>query len=160
KLGLLPGGGGTQRMPRLVGVPLAIELMTSGRDVGTQEALKIGLVDAVVEGDSVEAAIEKARSRVGAKLPRVSERPAVKDAAALEAARAKAAKGGATAMAQAAIIDCVEAACDLPFAEGLRFEADAFNRLMLSEPSRGLRHAFLLERKVGKLPGLPQGRDT
>lgn len=160
KLGLLPGGGGTQRMPRLVGVPLAIELMTSGRDVNTQEALKIGLVDAMVDGDPVEAAIEKARSLVGAKLPRVSERPAVKDAAAMEAARAKAAKGGATAMAQAAIIDCVEAACDLPFAEGLRFEADAFNRLMLSEPSRGLRHAFLLERKVGKLPGLPQGRDT
>lgn len=161
KLGILPGAGGTQRMPRLIGVPLAIELMTSGRDVPASEALRIGLVDAVVEGDPVGPAKDKARSLVGAAvLPRISDRPAQADAAAVEAARAKAAKGGATALAQNGIIDCVEAASTLSFEEGLRLEADNFNRLMLSEPSRGLRHAFLLERKVAKLPGLPKGRDS
>lgn len=160
KLGILPGGGGTQRMPRLVGVPAAIEIMTSGRDIAAAEAGKIGLVDMLVEDDPVPSAVDKARSLAGATLPRISDRPVAADDAAIAAARAKAAKGGATAMAQGGIIDCVDAASRLSFEEGLRFEADAFNRLMLSEPSRGLRHAFLLERKVGKLPGLPQGRDT
>jgi 3-hydroxyacyl-CoA dehydrogenase len=163
KLGILPGGGGTQRMPRLIGVEKALDLMLSGRDVDAAEALKLGLVDAVVEGDPVAAAQEKAAAlAANASLPRASDKSAgsmEEHAAIFTAARAKAAKGGPTAMAQSAIIDCVEAACKLPLEEGLRFEMDAFAKLMVSEPSRALRHVFFLERKLGKLPGLPAPRD-
>lgn len=141
-LGVVPGAGGTQRLPRLVGLTAALSLIPEGRVIPATEALALGLVDAVAE-DVVTAALELAlphRAATGA-LPA----PAV-DAAAFEAARKLAAKKLPRQTAPQTAIDLIEAACTLPLAEGLAQERAAFLTLKTGDQAAALRHLFFAER--------------
>lgn len=151
-LGILPGAGGTQRLPRLVGTGTALGIMTSGRMIDAKKALEIGLVDQVVDQDVLEVARELARSNPPA-IRRTSALPLPADLAdAVAGARAKLSPK-ALSKATARIIDCVEAMSE-DFAKGRAVEAKMFDELMSTEAARGLRHAFFGERKVAQIPGL------
>ena len=149
-LGILPGGGGTQRLPRLVGADKALDMMLGGRSIDAAEALSIGLVDAVADGDLLDAAVAFAKT---ATVRRASDLAIPADPALIAAARAADAAKPKPSLARRHIISCVEAASGT-FTEGLALEAGLFNELMLSEPARGLRHAFLGERIVQRIAGL------
>ena len=159
-LGLTPGAGGTQRAPRLMGVKAAAELMLSGKPIGAQAALDAGLVDKLEEGaDSVAAGLAYARELLaqGAPLRRTSEdQTRIADKAAaladLEALRADTAKKSRGLFSPLKIIDCVQAALDLPFAEGLKFERAQFLACIDSPQRAGLIHAFFAERETAKIP--------
>ena len=160
-IGILPGGGGTQRLPRLVGPKLAVELITSGRHIPAPEALTLGILDRVLAaGESLrEAAIAFARSVAEAKpLPRVRDRDA-RLAEGTEAmfaeARAAIARRARNQIAPQNCIAAVEAACRLPFDEGIRREQELFTELENSDQARALRYAFFAEREAAKLPDLP-----
>ncbi|MCG8505678.1 MAG: enoyl-CoA hydratase-related protein [Sphingomonadales bacterium] len=154
-LGLLPGGGGTQWLPRLIGATAAIDLMIGGDQISAREARDCGLVDVVVDGDPLAAA----RSLAARGPQRPDERPLADEAAAeIEAAKAKHAKILKRSEAARCIVECVEAA-RLSFDEGCVIERRLFERLMASEASLGLRHAFFGERVVSRIPGLPKEID-
>lgn len=153
-LGLLPGAGGTQRAPRLVGVEAALALMTGGKPIGADRALALGLIDMIAGDDLIDAAVCHAASLDGT-LPRTRDRkvPQAGAKTAIEAARADAAtRRDAGARAAAYIVDCVEAALERAFDVGLVRERRLFDELLASPASRGLRHVFLGERKVARLP--------
>ena len=166
-LGLLPGAGGTQRLPRLVGVPKALEMMTSGRHIGTGEALEAGLIDDVTTGGPAElreAAIAFANKAVAENLPlaRVRDR----DEKVLEARgndqlfadfRASIARKTRGFLAPEYNIQCIEAAANLPFDEGLKVEGKLFMELMTGPQSGAQRYAFFAERAANKIPDIRQG---
>jgi 3-hydroxyacyl-CoA dehydrogenase len=154
-LGILPGGGGTQRLPRLVGTAAALDMMLTGAPIGVEAALSLGLIDTIADDVDAEA-LGKAAALAGRPLAPTGDRPLSRDGAAeaLDKARAAVSRGAGSPQARQGIIDCVEAALTRPFAEGLAFEFSAFDALMLSEASLGLRHAFLGERTVAKIPNL------
>ncbi|MCP2013746.1 3-hydroxyacyl-CoA dehydrogenase [Deinococcus sp. HSC-46F16] len=162
KLGVLPGAGGTQRLPRVVGVEKALEMMLSGNPIKATEAKELGLVDALVEGDLREGAVAFAREHANARpLPRISERtvegvsPQV-FAAAREAIR----KTHRGQLAPGFIIDLAEMTTTQPFAVGWEEEARLFMAAKDSPQSRGLRHIFFAEREAGKIPGLTKDTPT
>lgn len=129
-VGLVPGGGGTQRLPRRVGVTLALDMLAGGRRIGAAEALEAGLVDRVAEGQEalLEAALHLAQQHAREPGPRLGwrNRPLPDLPAALAAvAAARAAAADLPLAAPGRIVDCVEAALVLPFAQGLDFEAAA-----------------------------------
>ena len=154
KLGLLPGAGGTQRLPRLVGAQAALEMMLDGGQVGAEAAQAMGLVDLVAEADAlIETAV--ALAEVLAERPVPATRDLTQgtrdpQAYAAAVAVARAAAGKAAIEAPARIVDCVEAALLLPFGQGLAFERAAFNDLVGSEAAITLRHGFLAERRAVK----------
>lgn len=156
-LGLLPGAGGTQRAPRLIGAAAALDMMLSGQPVTAERARAMGLVD-VVADDVIARAIELARGLAsGAALPL---RPKPADgpdapAAFLDAvARARAQRRDPRLPAPHRIIDCVEAALVLPAGEGVVFERSAFAELRATPQSAALRHMFLSERQARRHPEL------
>ncbi|MEY4983955.1 MAG: hypothetical protein RIR62_2221, partial [Pseudomonadota bacterium] len=162
-LGLLPGAGGTQRLPRLIGAEQALSMMLSGRAVPAVEALATGLLDAVVAGDPTGRAKELARDMAAegaaggaAAAPRRTRdrREGMRDGRAYLAAVDKARRGLAPARltAPARIVDCVAAAQLLPFDQGMDYERTAFAELLASAESAGLRHAFRAERPVLRPP--------
>jgi 3-hydroxyacyl-CoA dehydrogenase len=159
RLGLLPGAGGTQRLPRLVGGAMALDLMLSGRGFGAAEGLALGVIDRVVTEDLAAVAREAALALVGRALPRTADRrDGLRDVTgyrlALETARG--AQRGQRLQAPGRIVDCVEAALLLPFDRGLVFERAAFEDMLATPESAGLRHAFMAERAARRLPaGLP-----
>ena len=158
KLGLLPGAGGTQRLPRLVGVERAIGMIVSGEPAPARALADTRLLDRVVDGDPVAAAVELAIStEVSASPPpRTRDIPPVEPglAALCDAARGRIATQRPVPPAP---LRAIEAAGG-PFAEGLALERRAFLELMESPESKGLRHAFLAERAAGKVDGI--GSDT
>ncbi|UBQ40932.1 3-hydroxyacyl-CoA dehydrogenase NAD-binding domain-containing protein [Comamonas thiooxydans] len=159
-LGLVPGAGGTQRAPRLMGVKAATELMLSGQQIGAKAGLAAGLVDKLEEGaDPVAAGLAYARELLaqGAPLRPVSATPGrLADKAAaqaeLDVLRADTAKKSRGLFSPLKIIDCVQAALDLPFAEGLKFERAQFLACIDSPQRAGLIHAFFAERETAKIP--------
>lgn len=157
-LGLVPGAGGTQRLPRLIGAKAALGLMLSGLPVTAERAEALGLVDAVVEGNLEAAAERLARAHIDglAELPGADERSVKPDAeiwlAAVAEARAR--LGTARLPAPGRIIDCVEAALLLPEDEGFAYERTAFAELRATSEAAALRHAFLAERRATHHPGL------
>ncbi|MCU0869900.1 MAG: 3-hydroxyacyl-CoA dehydrogenase NAD-binding domain-containing protein [Burkholderiales bacterium] len=163
KLGILPGAGGTQRLPRLIGVEAALPMIVGGDPVTTERALELGIVDDIVTGDLRAAAVAWAAKLV--KDGRASVRRASAMAAALpdgvEAdaffaqARERVAKEWRGYPAPLECVACVEAAVKQPFAAGLRFERERFEHLVATDESRALRHAFFAERAAGKVDGLP-----
>jgi len=159
KLGLLPGAGGTQRSPRLAGVEAALELMTSGAPISAARAKELGLIDEIVEGDLREAALGYVQRLLDSKAPvrRTSEMdaPRFDDFDALRAVVAKRARGQ---VAPLAIVDCVEAATTMSFADGMKLEREKFAGLMQGEQSAALRHFFFAERQAAKIEGL--AKDT
>lgn len=159
-LGLVPGAGGTQRAPRLMGVKAATELMLSGQQIGAKAGLAAGLVDKLDDGaDPVAAGLAYARELLaqGAPLRPVSATPGrLADKAAaqaeLDVLRADTAKKSRGLFSPLKIIDCVQAALDLPFAEGLKFERAQFLACIDSPQRAGLIHAFFAERETAKIP--------
>ncbi|WP_043009257.1 3-hydroxyacyl-CoA dehydrogenase NAD-binding domain-containing protein [Comamonas testosteroni] len=159
-LGLVPGAGGTQRAPRLMGVKAATELMLSGQQIGAKAGLAAGLVDKLDDGaDPVAAGLAYACELLaqGAPLRPVSATPGrLADKAAaqaeLDVLRADTAKKSRGLFSPLKIIDCVQAALDLPFAEGLKFERAQFLACIDSPQRAGLIHAFFAERETAKIP--------
>ncbi len=160
KRGLLPGGGGTQRLPRLVGVKTALAMIVEGEEIGTARALEMGLIDGVIEGELRAGALAFARTvaGTGGTHPVVSLRTAaLDDAAAFFAAeKARIAKAKRGLEAPLACLACVEAATRLPFAEGIEFERAQFRVLVEGVQSKALRHIFFAEREAARIPGLPE----
>ncbi|WP_068088854.1 3-hydroxyacyl-CoA dehydrogenase NAD-binding domain-containing protein [Novosphingobium rosa] len=161
-LGLLPGAGGTQRVPRVVGAQAALEIITSGRQIRASEALALGLVDRLAEADLREDALAFARQIVadGARCPRIRDREdrIAADRASPDLfadfakANARRFKGFA---APSGIVEAVRAAVTLPFEEGLARETALFDELVASPQSAAQRHVFFAEREAARVPALP-----
>ena len=152
RLGLLPGAGGTQRLPRLIGVARAIELIGEARVLKAREALDIGLLDRVVEGDVVAAAVAAAPAAAKRRLSELAPRRA--DARAEEIAAAAAIKRAKGVPSVPEAVAIVRAAATEPFEAGLERERAAFLRLRETPVAQALRHLFLAEREAAKVPGL------
>lgn len=159
-LGILPGAGGTQRVPRLTGAPTALDMLTTGRQVAAGEALETGLVDAVVpDGQLREAAIEFARDvvRNGASRPRIRDiavDPADASADLFAGFRAANAQRFRGFKAPEAIVSLVEAAFNVPFDEGMAQEAALFEELVASPQSKAQRAFFVAERRTNRVPDI------
>lgn len=158
-LGLLPGAGGTQRTPRVIGAKAALDLMLSGRHASAAEAAKLGLVDRVEQGDDAAAAgLAYARELLAAGAPvrRTRDASALSNReeqqAAIEAARTETAKKSRGLFSPLKIVDAVQGALDLPFDEGLALERKLFLECLDSPQRAGLVHAFFAERETAKSP--------
>lgn len=155
-LGIMPGAGGTQRLPRLTGIEPALEMITSGRHVPVAEALNLGIVDALSDESSPRSAgiafARKILSEGKSARPIAGMTAPTKDATVLSTWREKLTKSAKGQIAPLTAVDAVEAAADLPFAEGLAEERRLFKTLLESPQREGLVHAFFAERKVAKLP--------
>ena len=163
KLGLIPGAGGTQRLPRLVGVAKAVEMCAEGNPMTAQEALKHGLVDRLLEGDLLAGAIAFAREIAGKPVRKTRERSETdklgvpeQNAPVFAAAREKARTKQRGMMAPLAAIDAVEAATRLSFEAGCQVEQKLFGECLFSDQSKALIHAFFGEREVAKVADIPK----
>ncbi|HET7791993.1 MAG TPA: 3-hydroxyacyl-CoA dehydrogenase NAD-binding domain-containing protein [Rhizobacter sp.] len=162
KLGLLPGAGGTQRLPRLIGLESALNMIVSGAPVAAKKFEGTPLVDAVVEGELLAGAIQFAEKAVADKLPLKRARDLkVKPVAPGTEAFLQFSRNTVGAMAKnfPAPLQCVEAvaaAATKPFDEGMKFERELFQSLMLTPESRALRHVFNAERAAAKIPDVPE----
>ncbi|WP_194953231.1 3-hydroxyacyl-CoA dehydrogenase NAD-binding domain-containing protein [Sphingopyxis solisilvae] len=157
KLGLLPGAGGTQRLPRIVGVEAAATMTSTGDPLPAAKAKELGLVDELAGEDSLAAdAIAFARAKIADGPRPTRERPVFGDVAVIEELKAKNAKRWRGFEAPYANLACVEAATRLPFEEGLAFEREQFMKLMFGSQSAAQRHIFFAERQAAKIDGLPK----
>ena len=157
KLGLLPGAGGTQRLPRVVGVEAAATMTSLGDPLPAAKAKDLGLVDALAAEDSLAAdAIAFARAKIADGPRPTRERPVFGDVAVIEQLKAANAKRWRGFEAPYANLACVEAATRLPFDEGLAFERQEFMKLMMGSQSAAQRHLFFAERQAAKIDGLPK----
>ncbi len=154
-LGLIPGATGTQRLPRLTGVPAALDIVTSGRQFGAKEALELGVIDKIEEGEPREIGLAYVKELLesGASRRAVSELPAP-EAIDFDAAYETALKKSRGQLSPAYGVRAVQAACELPFAEGVAKERALFMELMQTDQRQGMIHAFFSERAVSKLPEL------
>ncbi|MBB5374827.1 3-hydroxyacyl-CoA dehydrogenase [Deinococcus metalli] len=162
KLGVLPGAGGTQRLPRVVGAQKALDMMLSGTPIRATEASQLGLIDRIVDGDLLSGAVEFARELADARpLPRISER-AVPGASpeVFAAARGGIKKTHRGQLSPSLIIDLAELAATVPFQEGWAAEAGRFMQAKDSPQSRALRHIFFAERESAKIPGITKDTPT
>ena len=157
-IGVIPGGGGTQRLPRLAGAKAALEMIVSGRHVPAPEAKALGIIDEVVETNDLRAtAIAFAQEKASQGLRRISDRPpASAEAGMFEAQRKAIARKARGQPAPFAAIAAVEAACTMSCSTGLLEERRLFGELENSPEARALRYAFFAEREVTKLPQLPK----
>lgn len=163
KLGLIPGAGGTQRLPRLAGVVKALEMCAAGEPVKAEEAVSAGIADRIVEGDLLEGAATFAREIAGKPARKTRDRnEKLKDAMPMifGFARDQARKKARGMRAPLAAIDAVEAATLLPFEDGCKREAELFNECLFSNESKALIHAFFGERAVSKIPGISKDTKT
>src|ERR1700738_4281243 len=165
KLGIIPGAAGTQRLPRLAGVAKAIEMCAEGAPVKAEDALKSGILDRLVEGELLKAAIAFANQMAGKPAPKTRERneklgTPEQSAAVFAAARETAHKKQRGLLAPLAAIDAIEAATALPFDQGCQKEEDLFTKCLFSDQSKALIHAFFGEREVAKIPDVPKETPT
>ncbi|MCC6142544.1 MAG: enoyl-CoA hydratase/isomerase family protein [Candidatus Hydrogenedentes bacterium] len=157
-LGLIPGAGGTQRLPRLIGAEAAVRMIASGEPVTAAQGQKLGLIDAIVEGDLLEGAIAFARAVLadGRGVRRSSDSAVAGASEALfQAARQEVASKKRGFEAPQRAIDAVEAAANHTFAEGMAMEKDIFMACATSPQARALQHVFFAERQAPKVKGLP-----
>ena len=161
KLGLLPGAGGTQRVPRLAGVQAALDLILTGSPITANRAMDLGLVDRVVAGNLYDEAIAFTRQLLSDQIPirRTSElEVAAVDADVFDNYRNNFTKRARGQTAPQRIVECVEAAATMPFATGRQRERELFMESMQDPQSRALQHMFFAERQAAKINGL--SRDT
>jgi len=163
-LGIIPGGGGTQRLTRLVGPRVALDLIASGRQMSADEARRLGIVDEIVpDGDLRVAAVRYAKGVAASRpLPRIRDRTdhVLEARGDADLAEALAASLGAKArklQAPRAALEAVRAAVSSDFDEGVQIEQQLFEKLENSDEARALRYAFFAEREAGKIPGAPEG---
>ena len=160
KLGLLPGASGTQRLPRLVGVPKALEMMLSGEPIDAADAVASGLVDEITTGDLLAAAVDYAKRVIDRGVRRVRDFDiAPVDEAVFENTRATLAKKARGLVSPFRIVDAVELGLTDGFDQAVAFERDAFLECKASPQSAGLRHAFFAERAVSRVPGIERNTD-
>ena len=159
-LGIIPGGGGTQRLPRLIGVEKALELILSARPIDAKQALDLGFIDATIEGDVRAGAVAYAQKLLseGKGVRRTGEMkvdPATVSPEILEKAKAQAKKLYPNREAGLVAVDVVGAAAKLSLTEGLEYETKRVNECKKLPESLGAVHAFFAERETRKIPGLP-----
>jgi len=161
KLGLLPGAGGTQRLPRIIGIAPALDMILSGDYVGAKKAREMGFLDGIIEGDLVDGAVKFAEKLVAdSNGPRRTRETNVdaKDAGDLFAAtRKKIARRTRGLLAPEICIQAVEKSLTAPLEEGLAFERKSFDELVQSDQSKAQRHLFFAERLAHKIPDVPEG---
>jgi len=153
-IGIIPGAGGTQRLPRLIGIEKATDIITSGRHVDASEALNIGLIDAVSDSDLRDFAIQFAKNKITKPLSRLSgkkfARPVSENFFSEHKTRLQKKYRGQHSPLRA--LDAIQASVQLPLDEGLANERKIFSELRNSDQARALRHVFFAERAVSKLP--------
>jgi len=158
KLGLLPGAGGTQRLPRLIGPEKALKLIVTGDPISAAEALADGIIDEIVEGDLTAAAVAFARRVVSENRPLRLVRD--RDEKLIGEGFADAAEELTRRLrgrdAPAACVEAVRNAIVLPFEEGLKREAELFRELVAGDQSKAQRHIFFAEREAAKIPDMPE----
>jgi 3-hydroxyacyl-CoA dehydrogenase len=159
KIGIVPGAGGVERLPRVAGLEPALRMIVSGDPVRAPQALKLGVVDAVVEGDLLTEAVAFAERVVSEKKPlrRLREVPIETGGdwkALLASARANAAKQNRGQISPQRAIDCIENALTLPFDKALAETVRIIGELIPSEQAKALRYAFFSEREAAKLPDI------
>lgn len=154
KLGLIPGAGGTQRLPRLIAPQEALQMMLKGETVSAERALELGLIDEIVDPDAIGVPSKKRRvSEMRVQLPATAQAFALPYIIAEAHKTVPAEETGGLAAHK--LIDAVQAAFELPFRRGLAREYRLFDELVASAPSLALRHLFFAERELSKIPGLP-----
>jgi 3-hydroxyacyl-CoA dehydrogenase len=159
KLGILPGAGGTQRLPRLIGIDAALNIIVSGDPVPAAQAAKVGVIDKIVDGDLLEGAIAFAKDLVAKKAPARKIRDISIDAGKLPAgyfdeARKRIAKEKKNLFSPQRIVDTLEAAATLPFDQGLKRERELFVQCQQNPQAKALQHVFFAERKAANIPNL------
>src|SRR5215510_1563817 len=162
KLGILPGAGGTQRLPRVVGVPKGLSMMVSGDPIGADEALKTGLIDEIVDGDLTAAGVAFAEKALNDRRPLRKIRDLDDKLAAVRGKpevfanfRKSIARQTRGFRAPENIVRAVEAAVSLPFDQGLKRERELFVELLNSPESKAQRYFFFAEREAAKIPDVP-----
>jgi 3-hydroxyacyl-CoA dehydrogenase len=161
KLGIIPGAGGTQRLPRLVGVAKAVEMCAEGNPINAQEALKLGLVDRLIEDDLLAGALDFSREIAGKAALKTRERNdklgiPEQNPSLFADARERCRTKQRGMMSPLAAIDAVEAATRLSFEEGCQLERKLFDDCLFSDQSKALIYAFFGEREVAKIPDIPK----
>jgi 3-hydroxyacyl-CoA dehydrogenase len=159
-LGIIPGAGGTQRLPRLIGARAALDHLLKGAPVSAEEAKRLGLIDEIVEGDPIEAGLAYAKALVAKSAPPRRTRDMEVDAKGFDeagiaealTANARGLKGRTT---QQSVIAALMAAVEQPFDQGLAVEAELADASLKSAEARALIHLFFAEREAAKIPGLP-----
>jgi 3-hydroxyacyl-CoA dehydrogenase len=162
KLGILPGSGGTQRLPRAIPMAEAVRMMTTGATVTAEKAKELGLIDEIVQNDLLDSALQftKRILHEGKPLRRIRDLKAKLDGdpkAFFAQVRSQVAKESRGYPAPLEIVACAEAAATRPFDEGRKFERERFNVLVDTPESKALRHAFFAERQTSKIPDVPEG---
>src|SRR5580692_519980 len=159
KLGLLPGAGGTQRLPRLIGIEAALGIIVSGDPVPATLAAKTGVIDKIIEGDLLEGALDYARGLAARKAPLRKVRDLKVDTGKIPAgffdeARKRVAKEKKNLFAPQRIVDALEGAATLPFDKGMARERELFLQCAQNSQSKALQHVFFAERKAANVPNL------
>src|SRR5258708_27041527 len=161
KLGILPGSGGTQRLPRIIAMAEALRMMTSGNPIAAERAKLLGLVDEIAEGDLLESAMlfldklfkeGKPRRRIRDMQAKVDGDPK----AFFAQVREQVAREWKGYPAPLEIVACAEAAATRPLDQGRKFERQRFAHLVNSAESKALRHLFFAERQTTRIPGVPE----
>jgi 3-hydroxyacyl-CoA dehydrogenase len=161
KLGIIPGAGGTQRLPRLAGVAKAVQMCAEGNTITAEDAQRSGIVDRLIGGELRAGAVEFARQIAEKPAPKTRERneklgTPEENTLIFEVARKNARSRQRGMIAPLAAIDAVEAATKLPFQEGCEYEQKRFTECLFSEQSKALIHVFFGEREVAKIPDVPK----
>jgi 3-hydroxyacyl-CoA dehydrogenase len=159
KLGILPGAGGTQRLPRLIGVEAALNIIVSGDPVPASQAAKAGVIDKIVDGDLTDGAIAFAKELLAKSAPPRKVRDLQIDASKLppgffDEARIRIAKEKKSLFSPQRIVDAMEAAVTLPFDQGMARERELFMQCMNNSQAKALQHVFFAERKAANVPNL------
>ena len=159
KLGLMPGAGGTQRLPRLIGIEAALDLILSGEPMNAVQAKESGFLDEIIDGDLVQGALDYANKLIAeGKGPRPIRDMKIDDTGAekiFAGIRAKVARRSRGLLAPERCIHAVESALKISLDEGLALERKNFDELVRSDQSKAQRHLFFAQRQAHKIPGVP-----
>jgi 3-hydroxyacyl-CoA dehydrogenase len=161
-LGIIPGAEGTQRLPRLVGLAAAVDMCVSGKPIRSAEALRLGLIDRVIEGDLLAGAAAFAHEIEG-QTPRKTRDLQVAEgdySVILSTGRRQARGVRRNQLAPLAVIDALEAAVTLPFEEGCKREREIVRQVLASDQCKAMIHGFFSERGVARIPGIPKDAAT
>lgn len=152
-LGIIPGAGGTQRLPRLIGMAASIDMITSGRRADATEALKLGIADAIAEGDLLTGTKDILAAKTGLPISRLSGRPPTTAFPAVFAkVRKQVAARARGQISPVRALDLLQETASSDFAHGMAREAEVFAELRNSDQARALRHIFFAEREISKIP--------